>query len=119
MRLAHAVVYSLALGTLALAGCKQGVGDQCTQGSDCSSGYCNYYSGTWQFSMTTYQCTAGPSMLVQDAGPPPVMSDASNAADVATDAADAIEASASDVLDAASSDALDAASSDALDAAGF
>jgi hypothetical protein len=36
----HSLAVLLAVGSLALVGCKQGIGDRCEQNTDCASGIC-------------------------------------------------------------------------------
>jgi hypothetical protein len=97
---AHLVAALFSVGALALAGCKQGVGERCEQGSDCSSGIC----GSPGFAMTSPAgklCVASGTVFT-----PPI--DSGNGTTNASDAAPA-----SDALDAPASDALDAPASEA------
>jgi hypothetical protein len=99
---------ALVLGSLALGGCKQDIGERCQQGSDCSSGYCNMSSGSF-FGNMDLVCTGPPGLT-------PVTVDAGGGED-ASDAGDAVFYDAAKAGDAASSgdavEAGDAASSEA------
>jgi hypothetical protein len=77
----------LALGSLALAGCLQGVGERCEQNSDCSSGVCgNGSAGMTSANARTCSASLPPPAPISDAAT--TTSDASDAGD-AGDAADA------------------------------
>jgi hypothetical protein len=66
----RAVAAVFVLGALSFAGCKQGLGERCEQGDDCSSGYCFYNAGAWaETMMTNYVCTGPiPPNSIADAG---------------------------------------------------
>jgi hypothetical protein len=93
----------LALGSLALAGCKQGIGGRCEQNSDCASGICGDGTSGGAVSAAGRQCSAtlgGGGAGTSGSN----MMDASEDADVGTldgpnDAAETADASTVDACD--------------------
>ena len=85
----------LVLLSTAAVGCKQDIGERCEQGSDCSSGYCNYSTGSIMTNAQGRVCTGAlpPFMSTpQDAAtnvPDANMTPADASGDLATPSSDA------------------------------
>jgi hypothetical protein len=72
---------ALALGSLAVVGCKQDLGERCEQGSDCASGFCAGSTASMMTMAMGRVCTGPPTAT-------PVV-DSGSQEDAAVDAADA------------------------------
>jgi hypothetical protein len=66
----------LALGSLALSGCKQDIGGRCEQASDCASGVCGSVGSADMASAAGKVCVSGAAAPVDASGQSPV--DAAN-----------------------------------------
>jgi hypothetical protein len=122
MRFPRLAFLTLLLLSAAAVGCKQDIGERCEQGSDCSSGYCDYSTGSMMTNAQGRVCTGALPPLVsmpedaatddQDAN----MTPADASGDVATPSSDAHgDVSTPDVVTPAidgPSDATDATESD-------
>jgi hypothetical protein len=76
MTLSRLATVALALGSLALSACKQDIGERCEQGSDCSSGYCDFSTASMMTSAMGRVCTGPPTTTFIDAGLPDAAADA-------------------------------------------
>jgi len=95
MRLPRASILAFVLSAAALAGCKQDIGERCEQGSDCSSGYCDYTTVGQMTSAAGRVCTgsSAPPGEVSDAAPAPDAEGDVATSDGAGDAAETGDAS--------------------------
>jgi hypothetical protein len=78
----------VALAAVGAAGCKQGIGERCEQGSDCASGFCNQNQGAFTGGQQGLVCTGPPGsnmMMSMDATSGEDASDAASAAGEAGD----------------------------------
>jgi hypothetical protein len=101
-RLAAALPVLLLAGALAIAGCKQDIGERCEQNSDCASGVCGEGGPPGMTSAMGKKCVASLT-------PPPPQVDAMQNQ---SDAGEGVDVASSDASEASSSDAREATSSD-------